>query len=130
MKNRNTTHGSCKEVGDTYISIHPTMTLSLESGLRFPKNQYTVSGFTIVLVEDGKLFEHQWTKGRAYKSINAAKAAAEKGFCQEITWKQSTESGEFLTTTIVGPPHIQKWARKLGKEMKARRQARLQRANK
>lgn len=103
----------CETVGDTHISIHPTMTLSLSSGMRFPENKYTVGGFVITHVDDdGKSHHSTWTKGRAYKSLDHAKAAAERAFGDDIKWK-SGASDEFVTANVAGQTHIKAWARRL-----------------
>ena len=109
-----------KKIGHTTIEIHPTMKLSLTDGLSFPKNKYQMNGVTFIGTrDDGREISHHWTKGRAYKSIEAAKLAAEKAFGYGLNWRnlQGSESGLFLVATVATPPtHITRWATRLGKK--------------
>lgn len=109
-----------KAVGDTHISIYPTMTISFDTGRLSVPNTYTVSGTVVMHVDaDGKTHSHSWTKGRSYKSIDAAKAAAESAFGTGIKWKTGV-SDRFLTGNVAGQAHIKKWARSLWKKKQAR----------
>lgn len=109
-----------KKIGHTTIEIHPTMTLSLTNGMSFPKDKYQVDGRTVIGTrDDGTVISHHWTKGQAYKSIEAAQLAAEKAFGYELKWENTDgiDSGLFLRATVATPPtHITRWATRLGKK--------------
>jgi hypothetical protein len=110
----------CETLGDTHIQVHPTVTLSLSDGMQFPENKYTVQGFVITHVDlDGNSEHSNWTKGRAYKSLDHAKAAAERAFGDDIEWK-SEAGDEFLTANVAGQPHIKAWAARLWKKRQQR----------